>query len=64
MRLFARSQRWQCVPCRRTILVVFHTAESQPEERVCRCGRPMGLILFETADAPRSEEPPAKRVRA
>lgn len=39
------EQRWECVPCRRSVLVVFHTSERQ-----CKCGRPMGLVLFGTTD--------------
>lgn len=44
------EQRWECVPCRRSVLVVFHTSERQPSERQCKCGRPMGLVLFGTTD--------------
>lgn len=49
-----RHQRWECVDCSRSVLIVFHTSTPMPEERTCRCGRPMGLLLFTTNDAPRT----------
>ena len=42
----SKTQRWECIPCRRSVLVVFHTGDHQPSERQCKCGRAMGLVLF------------------
>lgn len=42
--IYAR-QLWECVPCRRTVTVLFHTGAPTPIERSCTCGRPMGLVL-------------------
>lgn len=49
-----RRQTWECAPCRRTIVVHYHTGEKMPDERECRCGRPMGLVLFADGNTSRA----------
>ena len=62
----SRKQRWECVPCRRTVTVLLHTCEAEPTERECACGRPMGLVLFaDSLERTRcSPRPSGKAVRA
>lgn len=61
----SKTQRWECIPCRRSVLVVFHTSDRQPTERQCKCGRAMGQVLF-TSDtsAPVGSSLPETRTKA
>lgn len=41
-----RRVAYECPQCGCTLIVLYHTAETRPETRDCRCGAVMGQVLL------------------